>query len=286
MILWPGKLTAVLALDADSKPAFQTLLFLLLHTDDYSAALDLVLSRPAGELKFEHAYCLYRLQREREALPLLADLPEEPRVAHLRAQLAYRLGEYEEAEQLYAGLLQGASPSEAEDIRTNVAATQTQTRFIESEYRQKLSTPAVVNDPAVTNKPADVARDVPALPAGWAKQGTAAEAKQTPPQAHAQPEASSSADAGRTAEKKKERTKPRHPLPKGVSLGDTRKEDPERWTPLRQRSSYVPKKGKKETTGLGTQGGFEKPASSNNNNKSGGGGGGGGGKNKKKGKKK
>lgn len=214
-------------------------------------------------------------------------------MAHLRAQLAYRLGEYEAAEQLYDELLaEGPSPSEAEDIRTNVAATQTQTRFIRSEFRSKLATPAVVNDPTVTNRPQDVARDVPALPAGWARQGTAAEQakdKLAQAQAQTQAQAGASADAGRAGEKKKERTKPRHPLPKGVQLGDPRKEDPERWTPLRQRASFVPKKGKKETTGLGTQGGLEKPASGNNKSGGhggGGGGGGGGGKNKKKGKKK
>lgn len=278
------ELTTVLALDESSLPAFQTLLFLLLHTDDYASALSLVLSRSSptssSDLRFEHAYCLYRLQREREALPLLADLPSEPRVAHLRAQLAYRLGEYEEAERLYDGLLKEATQSEAEDIRTNVAATQTQTRFIQSDYRGKLSTPAVVNDPTVTNRPQDVERDVPGLPSGWARGSAAAPAAPTPEKAEG------SAEAGRGAEKQKERAKPRHPLPKGVSLGDTKKEDPERWTPLRQRASYVPKKGKKEATGLGTQGGFEKPSSGNQQQKSGGGGGGGGGKNKKKGKKK
>jgi signal recognition particle subunit SRP72 len=83
------RLTPVLALDAASTSAFQTLLFLHLHTDDYAAALDLVEHPPApAELQFERAYCLYRLHRERDALQQLQEIKARGRrEEHLEAQV-------------------------------------------------------------------------------------------------------------------------------------------------------------------------------------------------------
>lgn len=80
----------VLALDGSSVPAYQTLLFLHLQTDDYSAALELVSTPPSGtgSLDFEKAYCLYRLHREKEALDIVEKLSERGRkVDHLEAQI-------------------------------------------------------------------------------------------------------------------------------------------------------------------------------------------------------
>lgn len=81
---------AVLTLDPKSIPAFQTLLFLHLQTDDYTTALDIVSNPPsgAGPLDFERAYCLYRLHREKEALAIVEKLGERGRrVDHLEAQI-------------------------------------------------------------------------------------------------------------------------------------------------------------------------------------------------------
>jgi signal recognition particle subunit SRP72 len=80
----------VLHLDPTSLPAFQTLLFLHLHTDDYAAALSLLDNPPAAatSLEFERAYCLYRLHREKEALGLMEKLQSDGRKEkHLEAQI-------------------------------------------------------------------------------------------------------------------------------------------------------------------------------------------------------
>jgi hypothetical protein len=80
----------VLTLEPTSLPAFQTLLFLHLHTDDYPAAIELLVDPPstASSLDFERAYCLYRLHREKEALAVLEGLTDRGRkVEHLEAQI-------------------------------------------------------------------------------------------------------------------------------------------------------------------------------------------------------
>lgn len=80
---------AVLTLDSTSKPAFQTLLFLHLQTDDYASAIALLDNPPASSsLEFERAYCLYRLHREQEALDILTGINSSGRKQlHLEAQI-------------------------------------------------------------------------------------------------------------------------------------------------------------------------------------------------------
>lgn len=83
-------LNTVLNLEPSSLPAFQTLLFLHLHTDDYASALTLLDNPPssAPSLDFERAYCLYRLHREKEALELMEKLQSDGRKEkHLEAQI-------------------------------------------------------------------------------------------------------------------------------------------------------------------------------------------------------
>ncbi|TXT13786.1 hypothetical protein VHUM_01153 [Vanrija humicola] len=238
----------ILTLDPSSASAFQTLLFLHLHTDDYAAALELVTKPPAPSpppLEFERAYCLYRLNREREALEALVAIPNHSRREnHLEAQVRYRLGEFEAAQKIYNDLLTQSS-TEYDDIRTNQAATAAQLDFVTHDYQAQLSAPAIESPASGIKAYTPTAADL---------------------ESHA-PVASSSAP--------KARTKPRHKLPKGAVAGKPVTQDPDRWLPLRQRASYatpvVKKKGGKEQTGLDNHGG-----------KSGGGGGG----NKKKGKKK
>jgi signal recognition particle subunit SRP72 len=81
----------VLSLDPSSVPAFQTLLFLHLHTDEYASALALLDKPPTGsvsKLEFERAYCLYRLHREKEALEVLRTIGTQGRKEdHLEAQI-------------------------------------------------------------------------------------------------------------------------------------------------------------------------------------------------------
>ena len=77
----------VLHLDPKAEAAFQTLLFLHLHTDDYASALALVDNPPtAARLDFERAYCLYRLHREKEALEILGMIKGR-KEEHLEAQI-------------------------------------------------------------------------------------------------------------------------------------------------------------------------------------------------------
>lgn len=82
-------LRVVLSLDPESAPAFQTLLFLHLHTDDYTSALAVLDSSSlASSLDFERSYCLYRLHREKEALEALKRSSGDGRKEkHLEAQI-------------------------------------------------------------------------------------------------------------------------------------------------------------------------------------------------------
>lgn len=83
--------SVVLSLDPSSVPAFQTLLFLHLHTDEYASALELLSHPPKGStstLEFEKAYCLYRLHREKEAMEVLKTISSQGRKEdHLEAQI-------------------------------------------------------------------------------------------------------------------------------------------------------------------------------------------------------
>ena len=83
---------SVLRLDSKDADASQTKLFLLLQTEQYNAALDLIDSQEdGGKLAFEKVYTLYRLQRESEASQKLeeikARLPPDRGVMHLEAQM-------------------------------------------------------------------------------------------------------------------------------------------------------------------------------------------------------
>lgn len=87
--LRPELTLVVLSLDPTSSSAFQTLLFLHLHTDDYASALAVLDSSSlASSLEFERSYCLYRLHREKEALEILQKASTTGRkVKHLEAQI-------------------------------------------------------------------------------------------------------------------------------------------------------------------------------------------------------
>lgn len=80
----------VLRLDPADKDALQTKLFLLLQTEQYSAALTLADSAEHA-FEFERAYSLYRLHREHEAAAVLKEIKSTAGpsrgVNHLEAQL-------------------------------------------------------------------------------------------------------------------------------------------------------------------------------------------------------
>ncbi|KAL7422266.1 hypothetical protein Q5752_002912 [Cryptotrichosporon argae] len=272
----------ILALDPASTPTFQALLFLLLDTDDYAASLELVTAPPAGQtggLEFERAYCLYRLKREGEALEVLSKVAGERRARVLEAQIRYRLGEYERAQEIYEDLLSSVESSSAEydDIQTNLSATAAHLAFLAHDHTAHLSAPAraSVGTSAAgaselkpyTPTEAELESYVPGLPSGWGSRGVTKAAVGEPHKA-VKKDKPEGADGGR---------KTRHRLPKGASADRPFSGDPERWMPLRQRATYIAaqskKKGAKESMGTGfTQG----------STASGGGGGGGGGGNKNK----
>jgi signal recognition particle subunit SRP72 len=82
----------VLRLAPADEDALQTKLFLLLRTDQYDSALDLISARPdVSEHAFEQAYSLYRLHRELEAREILSTIRNEETehrgALHLEAQL-------------------------------------------------------------------------------------------------------------------------------------------------------------------------------------------------------
>ncbi|WWC61202.1 uncharacterized protein I303_103782 [Kwoniella dejecticola CBS 10117] len=230
----------ILSLDPASQAAYQTLLFLHLQTDDYPAALSLLDTPPkdAEALEFERAYCLYRLHREKEALELITG-KEGRKVNHLEAQIRYRLGDYQRAQEIYDDLLAdvGSSSPEHSDILTNLNATASHQTFATSTYRSHL--------PSGSN---DVESNVPSLPTGWSTGGLAKVVEKK------------TAAAKPSAEKKAGGEKKRkHKLPKGAVEGKNINQDPERWLPLKQRVSYIAaqnkKKGGKESMGTGfTQG--------------------------------
>ncbi|ORY33731.1 hypothetical protein BCR39DRAFT_518912 [Naematelia encephala] len=274
----------ILFLDPKSTSAFQTLLFLHLQIDDYTAALELLSSPSApSDLKFERAYCLYRLHREKEAMAMLDGL-EGRKVMHLEAQIRYRLGEFGKAQELYDDLLAGYDSSSPEypDILTNLAATTAQTEFISHSFHSYLRTPAPTAENSsglASHVPAEGELEsyVPSLPTGWAIGGVEGIKK-------AVVAAPVKTDKDKTADGKVAKPrKTRHKLPKGAVPGKAFSEDPERWLPLRQRTSYIQAQSKKkranQSMGVGmTQGSTASAAAS--------GGGGGGGAKGKKGKKK
>ena len=89
---------AVLRLEPNDVDARQTKLFLLLQTEQYNEALDLIDSNEdQSQHSYERGYSLYRLQRESDARNLLDTIKQERGgddrgVIHLEAQLvSFRL---------------------------------------------------------------------------------------------------------------------------------------------------------------------------------------------------
>ena len=122
----------VLRLEPTDKDALQTKLFLLLQTEQYTAALTLADSAEHA-FDFGRAYSLYRLHREHEAAAVLDEVKSttgsDRGISHLEAQLVciitvpslvhiffiselhlqnYRQGSYQAAFDLYNDLLDSA----------------------------------------------------------------------------------------------------------------------------------------------------------------------------------
>ncbi|KAI0042647.1 hypothetical protein FA95DRAFT_543355 [Auriscalpium vulgare] len=234
----------ILRLDPKDRDALQTKLFLLLQTEQYTAALTL-LEASESHSAFERAYSLYRLQREKEAADLLDQLkhengPDTARgVLHLEAQLNYRQGIYQTAFDLYNQLLDTAGPhtEEHSDVQVNLQAAQKHMDFIDTEYLHAIDG----IDSAVTGTLETSPPPAPPQPSS-STLGALASISQPP-----------GADATEQKAGAPKQARARR-VPKGVIPGVTPAPDPERWLKKAERSTYTQARGKKKGAGGATQG--------------------------------
>ena len=100
----------------------------------------------ASERSMEHAYCLYQLHREQEALALLKQV-RTPEEAQLAAQIKYRLGEYPEAAAHFqkAEEMGGASS----ELSTNILAALVGAELYEEALTCAEGLPASEDDSSV-----------------------------------------------------------------------------------------------------------------------------------------
>ncbi|KAH8919024.1 hypothetical protein BT69DRAFT_1300498 [Atractiella rhizophila] len=221
--------------------AFRTHLQLLISLDSYGPALSLLSEKQQWkEIALENAYCLMRVWREGEAMEALKVAEEvhedgeygEDRdrgVQLLKAQLAYRLGDYDTAVKQYEQLIEEVDPSSGEhsDLSSNLLASRSRLTFhnrlpdLVHLSRQERSLP-----------PTEVLENRPVLPPAKTRAPIVPKKK---------------------AKAKKEEVKGK----------DGKELDPERWIPLKMRSYYVPptgvgkRKKEKEKEKLLTQGAAE-----------------------------
>jgi signal recognition particle subunit SRP72 len=104
----------ILALTPEDTDALCAKVAVCIHADQFGDALALLHAHPAvaALLPFEKAYCLYRSSRHKDALALLDDsgaaipLDRAAGAAHLRAQLQYRAGAFDECIRTYEAAMQ------------------------------------------------------------------------------------------------------------------------------------------------------------------------------------
>ncbi|KAF9496334.1 hypothetical protein BDN71DRAFT_1389626 [Pleurotus eryngii] len=227
----------ILRLEPADPDARQTKLFLLLQTEQYDAALELIKSRKdENQNVFERAYSLYRLQREVEAAEQLESLEEGGHrgVVHLRAQLNYRQGSYQAACDLYSQLLDTSDPHSEEhsDALTNLQASQTHLDFINAVFLHVLDTlPSSLANSLESSPP-------PSQPAPSIKVST--------------PSTSAESPDVRVKDVSKKPRKSR--VPAGVVPGVTSPPDPERWLKKSERSTFSQGRRRKTGAGGATQG--------------------------------
>ncbi|KIM36789.1 hypothetical protein M413DRAFT_77826 [Hebeloma cylindrosporum] len=228
----------ILRFEPNDVDARRTKLFLLLQTEQYNEALDLIDSNEdQSQHSYERGYSLYRLQRESDARSLLGAIKQEKGeddrgVIHLEAQLARS---YEEAFELYNQLLDTAEPNSEEhsDILTNLQASQRHLDFINRGFLQALDAlPTSITSTLETAPP-------PVQPTTAAVVSAAA---------------SASLDAQKVIPTQKKVRMKR--VPAGVVPGVTPPPDPERWLKKSERSTFGHGRRKKGAGGGGgaTQG--------------------------------
>ncbi|CAE6388539.1 unnamed protein product [Rhizoctonia solani] len=223
----------ILRLTPDDTDVIQTKLFLLLQTDQYARALDIVntLSSGSDSRQLEKAYLLYRLHKEKEAKAIVDQAKgkgaSEGGFAHLDAQIAYRLGDYTASKEIYDRIIDEGelNAEEQNDITINLTAVQSHIDFLQSGFYDSLRTSGV-NVSQLEDAPA------PAPPT----------AASTLPITVAQKDPVDEAITSAPAPVKGPR---KGRLPKHVVLGVTPMPDPERWIKKRERTYVTFAQGRK-----------------------------------------
>ncbi|KAF8161511.1 hypothetical protein B0H34DRAFT_796291 [Crassisporium funariophilum] len=238
----------ILRLEPKDADARQTKLFLLLQTEQYSAALDLIDSdEDQNHHAYERAYSLYRLQHESEARNVLqaindeADSADTRGLMHLEAQLAYqsyREGSYQDAFDLYNQLLDNAEPNSEEhsDVLTNLQASQKHLDFINTGFLHALDAlPRSITSTLETAPPP-------------VRQPAAAATLASAPPISVPIENSSTTPMAKKVRMSR--------VPAGVVPGVTPPPDPERWLKKSERSTFGQGRRRKGPSGGGgaTQG--------------------------------
>ncbi|KAF7429002.1 hypothetical protein PC9H_008240 [Pleurotus ostreatus] len=222
----------ILRLEPADPDARQTKLFLLLQTEQYDAALELIKSgKDENQYAFERTYSLYRLQREVEAVELLESLEEGGHrgVVHLEAQLNYRQGSYQAACDLYSQLLDTSDPHSEEhsDVLTNLQASQIHLDFINAVFLHVLGTlpSSLANSLESSPPPSQLAQSIKVSTPSTSMESPDVHVKDVP--------------------KKPRRSR----VPVGVVPGVTPPPDPERWLKKSERSTFF--QGRRRKTGAG-----------------------------------
>ncbi|QRW25297.1 SRP72 domain protein [Rhizoctonia solani] len=126
-----------LRLTPDDADVIQTKLFLLLQTDQYARALEIVetVSGGSDSRQLEKAYLLYRLHKEKEAKAVVDQAKAK---GHLTE--AYRLGDYSVSKEIYDRILDEGelNAEEQTDINTNLSAVQSHIDFLQSGFYDSL----------------------------------------------------------------------------------------------------------------------------------------------------
>jgi len=116
----------ILKMDANDVDALKCKIVCLLQQSSFKSALDSINSNEKkGLLKmdFEKAYCLYRLNRLKEAESVISQIPEKSdREKDLLAQVRYRMEDYKGCLDLYKDLVKNSDDDYGDEREANMAA--------------------------------------------------------------------------------------------------------------------------------------------------------------------
>ena len=119
----------LLNLDQNDKTAFHCKIVAMVQAGKFQDCLkQLEISKFELDLKFEEAYCHYRMNDPRKALTLLDDYAN-PQVKHreLRAQVLYRLEQFEDCFSVYRDIIRSSDDDKYDTERkTNLSAVTAQ----------------------------------------------------------------------------------------------------------------------------------------------------------------